>query len=197
MSFILTDHNLYTLLRAEIEPACSEGADGLAYRLESCPRLNAVLFEVLRLTSSTSTIRRVDDTTYVGDKVLRKNTDILIPYRQLHLDESVFGPNTSDFNARRFLDNKDLSRSPSFRPFGGGSTYCPGRYIAQREILVFVAVALHRFDLSLATDEDGRNYQGRRLGRSFPKIDSKKLCLGIQEPMKGEDVIVNVTKTRL
>ena len=193
LAYILHDRALHTILRAEIDLACSEGMEDLPYRLEHCPRLKAVLLEVLRLTGSTSTIRSIQDTTHVGDKVLRSGTDILIPYRQLHLNESVFGPHPSQFDPQRFLNNKDLSRSPSFKPFGGGSTHCPGRFIAQREILIFVALALHRFDLSLAVGKDGFGARQQGSVPRFPKIDSKKLCLGIQEPVNGEDVIVNVT----
>jgi cytochrome P450 len=192
LAYILHEPALHTILRAEVDLACSEGMEGLPYRLEHCPRLKAVLLEVLRLTGSTSTIRSVTDTTHVGDKVLRSGTDILIPYRQLHLNESVFGPKPSHFDPNRFLSNKDLSRSPSFKPFGGGSTYCPGRNIAQREILIFIALALHRFDLSLTVAKQGLGTRERGSVPRFPRIDSKKLCLGIQEPMKGEDVIVNV-----
>ena len=57
----------------------------------------------------------------------------MMPYRYLHLEESVFGPESESFNADRFLENQDLSRSPSFKPFGGGSTYCLGGFFWRDE----------------------------------------------------------------
>jgi len=192
LAYILHHPHLLPTLLAEIDPVCSDKAPGLEYRLEACPRLKAIYFETLRLVSSTSTIRSVQDTTAVGEQVFRGGTEILIPYRKLHLDESVFGPSVASFDPDRFHMNKELSRSPCFRPFGAGSTLCPGRYLAQREILSFVALALHRFEIGVATMMGGLGRGGRVPGERFPRIDKKKLCLGILEPVRGDDVVLTV-----
>lgn len=86
--------------------------------------------------------------------------------------------------------NKTLSKCPSFRPFGGGRTYCPERYLAEREVLTFVAVAICRFDLNVVNQD--KVEQGSR----FPRIDKKKFCLGIMEPVKGDDVIIDVKERK-
>lgn len=124
------------------------GSDALENRFEQqCPRLKAVYLEILRLTASSSTVRDIRSPTEIGGKTLQPGANILVPYRQLHINPDIFGTNADQFDADRFLHDPDLSKNPSFRPFGGGKTYYPGRYLAAREILTFVALALHRFDI--------------------------------------------------
>ena len=103
-----------------------------------------------------------------------------MPYRQLHFDEAVFGPQVREFCPERFLD-KDTARSPSFKPFGGGITYCSGRFIAKREVLAFVAVALHRYDVRLVDPS-----------AALPRLDDKKPTLGVIGPVKGDETTVVV-----
>lgn len=47
---------------------------------------------------------------------------IMIPSRELHINEAVFGAKPLDFDAERFLNDKQLAKDPSFKPFGGGTT---------------------------------------------------------------------------
>ncbi|KAL8897140.1 MAG: hypothetical protein Q9192_002729 [Flavoplaca navasiana] len=128
----------------------SASPNELASNLEKCPRLNAVLNETLRITTSSSTIRNVLNTITVGGKRLRKGTKVLVPHRQLHFDDRAFGKNPEVFDSDLFFDRKELSRSSNFRSFGGGTTYCPGRFVVKREVLTFVALALVRFDIKVA-----------------------------------------------
>jgi cytochrome P450 len=73
------------------------------------------------------------------------------------------------------LKCKDLGRSPSFKPFEGGTAYCSGRFLAQREGLVFVAVLLSRFDVGLTPDFGGR--VGEEVERQpFPRVEQMKPC---------------------
>ena len=47
------------------------------------------------------------------------------------------------------MKETSLNRSMSYKPFAGGVTHCPGRFLAKREVLVFVATILHRFDIEV------------------------------------------------
>ena len=145
-----------------------------------CPRLDAAFQETLRLTNGASSARTVIESTTLRDRVLQKDTKLLMPYRQLHLDEAVFGSHVQEFRLERFLD-KDLARSPSFRPFGGGSTYCSGRFIAKREVLTFVAIVLHRFDVKLK-DSNAK----------LPRLDDKKPTLGVIGPVRDDKTVMLV-----
>ncbi|KAL8655778.1 MAG: hypothetical protein Q9210_000666 [Variospora velana] len=185
MVYIVFDASLYTTIKAEVEPIVVAGMTRLETRIDECPRLIALFNEVLRLTTASASIRTVESDTPLGDRVLRKGGKVLLPFRQLHFNQDIFGSNTSGFEPERFLKNKKLHKNPGFRPFGGGSTYCPGRYVARWEVLTFVSLALCRFDnISLASAET----------QTFPELNTKKPCLGIMTPIPGQDVCVVVRK---
>ena len=114
---------------------------------------------------------------------------MLVPCRQLHFDTAIFGSDAASFSPERFLKRKELGRSLSFRPFGGGTTYCPGRFLAQREVYVFVALFVMRFDVMIAGEGVGKGFES-----AFPKIEEMKPCLGIMGPAEGEDVKVVVQR---
>ena len=113
-----------------------------------------------------------------------------MPYRQLHFDEAVFGSLPEAFDPSRFLRNKDLNRNPSFKPFGGGSTMCSGRFLAKYEVLAFVALAIDRFEIKVADGEGGSQQR-------FPRFNQNKPGLGIMEPLNGDDLIVEVRKRKV
>ena len=166
MAEILYRPTLLDTLRHEVDPVVGEGFPNLEYRLEQqCPHLRAVFLEILRLTASSSTLRGVVSTTELGDKILRGGTTILIPYRQLHLDAEVFGEDLESFDPDCFLNIPGLSKSHSFRPFGGGKTYCSGRFLAEREVLTFVALAISRFDIDVV------NRKGTRQNPRFQRLE--------------------------
>ena len=188
MAHLMSRRGLLAALREQISPVVRVGTCGLEYRLEQqFSRLKAIYLEVLRLSASSSTLRGVILTTEVGDQILKRDARILIPYRQLHMNPDTFGEDADRFNPDRFLPNKFLSRNPSFRPFGVGKTYCPGCYLAEREVLTFIALAITHFDIDLVEAGSALSQN-----RGFPRIDKKKFCLGIMEPVKGDDLILDI-----
>ncbi len=159
MAYIVFDDQLYASIKAEVDPAVSKGPIGLSARLESCERLMAVYHEVLRLNTASASVRTVAKPTDLRHLTLSTGATVLAPFRQLHFDKTVFGENADTFDPDRFLLNKDLAKSPSFRPFGGGTTYCAGRYVARREVLTFVGLAIHRYDIAMVADQQTRTFQ--------------------------------------
>ena len=147
----------------------------------------ALYYEALRLATSSVSVRNVHTNTGIGGKFLRAGNRILLPYRQMLFDSKIFGTDAEDFNPHRFLNDKKLSSSSSFRPFGGGATYCPGRFLAKAEVLTFVALVICRFNLDLAIDK------GKPGGR-FPIMETRRPCLGIMSPKEGEDVMLRVSR---
>lgn len=130
-------------------------------------------------------IREVAAQVSIGGKTLKPGRTLLMPYKQLHFDPAVFGPNAGEFDARRFLDNKSLLRSTSWRPFGGAATHCPGRFLARREVYLFVATVLCRFDVKLAAGPQG-------VTPKFPKLDECIPSGGILSPTPGDDLLLEV-----
>lgn len=102
-----------------------------------------------------------------------------MPYRQLHFQESVFGPRVQEFHPDRFLGDKSPGSTPDFKPFGGGVTYCSGRFVARREVLAFVALMFRRYDVSLADPKE-----------ALPRLDEQKPTLGVIGPVKGDETTV-------
>lgn len=184
MTYLLYNPPLLETVKSEVITAMdgSGSLNDFSDRLEKCPQLNAVFNEVLRLISSSMAIRNVASSMTVGGKTLRAGTKVIIPFRQMHFNKDVWGLDVLEFNPERF-QGKDKSRTPNFRPFGGGTTHCPGRFFAKREVLGFIGLALARFDLSLdSEDESSRG--------GFPGLEDKKPCIGIMGPAEGSDVRV-------
>jgi cytochrome P450 len=171
-----------------VDQAIAPGVDGLHRRLEQCQQLVAAYYEMLRLNTASASIRGIAKDTTLGNSVLRAGNKAMVPYRQLHMSREAWGANAAEFDPTRFLDAKSKTRSSSFRPFGGGTTYCAGTYIAMREILCVVALVLHRFELSLPEDAT------RSSQYVVDMVDDAMPSLGVLPPKPGRDVEVLVKK---
>lgn len=122
-----------------------------------------------------------------------------VPYRLLHHDHSVWGADPSVMQAGRFAEQPKLQSSKSFRPFGGGNTLCPGRFLAKCSIKYAIAAVLTRFEVEVDVDKTraavggkGRNATGRM---PFPMIDHTKPSPGVSLPVKGQDVFLIFRKS--
>ena len=170
-------------MKAETEAAWSNGDLDIKYLCSHSPNLDAIFCEALRLNGGAMVSRKVLAPTELGGKSLKTGNSIIIPSRQLHTNTDVWGSDVEEFNAFRFAKKKSLARHSSFRPFGGGITYCPGRVLAKEEVFGFVAIILHRFNIKLADNEK----------QKFPRLDESKPALGIAGPVESMDVIVNIS----
>ena len=186
LSYVLCDSELLNIVKAEIQPAFRH--DDVDYRhiYENCPRLTAVYTELLRLTFGSFSVRKIATPVVMGSKKLRSNSSIILPIRALHYNSKVFGENADQFNATRFLDNS-LDKNPSFRPFAGGITYCPGRFLAKRQTLILVAILLYRYDIELSGGSMGETGVCRP-----PRIDQDGPSLGIMGPVKETQLVVKL-----
>jgi hypothetical protein len=190
---IINDEDLRLKICKEIEPLISPaGAKThdsleLSAQLLRCPTLMAAYHEAIRVSSSSMTIRLVmEDTEFRGFK-FQKGGQIIIPYRQVMLDDSVFGEDPYTFKHERFLNNPSLLKSAHYKPFGGGITLCPGRVLAQKEVLTFVALALGKFQVQMPQDKELNS-------RRMPKMDTRTPCLGVMGPVSGEDIAVTIRR---
>ena len=129
--------------------------------LENSPQLDAVWYEVLRIYNNAAVARKATVDTVISGKTIRNGETVLGPFRQFHMDPDIFGTGASSFNPDRFLNDKGLSHVKGYHPFGGGNTYCPGRFFARSEVYLFVATVLRRFDLEVVP------------GQTLPGVDLK------------------------
>ena len=125
---------------------------------------------------------------------------MLSPFRQLHFYENVFGKDAQEFKFKRFMgaENAGLTKGKNYRPFGGGTTYCPGKFVAKQEVFMFVAVVLARFDIATITTAPGNIDKlkidgGDKKRQVFPRLDHMKPSLGVMGPVAGDDLLLHVT----
>jgi cytochrome P450 len=148
-----------TKLEAEVAPAFDPTTNRLVdldHLLYKTPLFESIYWEVLRYTAGSISVREVKEDTMLGGYQLRKGAMVMLPLRLNHFNEEVWGDDVDEFVPDRFI--RDISSLPgnkknpgisSLKPFGGGTTLCPGRHFAISEILAFVATTMRRFDLEI------------------------------------------------
>ena len=159
---VFKDPQLLSEIRQEIEhTAIVWGREGhgkpvlnVADVRDSCPLLRSTLQETLRRYSEGASARLVCEDTTIDGYLLKKGSMLQMPNSVVHRDPSVWGD--ASFDARRFLkqghkpSSLSTTAAGSYRPFGGGSTLCPGRHFATSEILGLAATFIWRFDMEPA-----------------------------------------------
>ncbi|KAJ4982873.1 hypothetical protein SVAN01_11636 [Stagonosporopsis vannaccii] len=191
VSHMLCNPNLFSAVRSEID-ACfdSNGAVSLDKLLSQCANLDGTWNEALRLYNASTAVRKANADCFIGNKIIHKDDQIFGPVRNWQLDGHFFGEDAGIFRAERWLKRKDLARSKGFTPFGGGHTYCPGRYFAQRETYFFVAQLLRRFELQVS-DADGNvvhNPQVPRVEINLPSPAAMRPVHDMHITMKARKV---------
>ena len=190
LSYILFSSDKTEQIRAETASSIlSNGSIDVPRLMASSPHLESLWNEVLRFTLSSAAVRTVLQPTPIGGKILQPGHRVMSPFRQLHFNEEIFGHDVDTCDPDRFFRKNSLARDPSFQPFGGGSTLCPGRFIARQEVFTFVALFLHRFDAEIVPANDAA-----KGARPFPKLDVKKPTTAVMGPQPGEDVILRIKK---
>ncbi|KAK4209840.1 cytochrome P450 [Rhypophila decipiens] len=199
LSYLLFDDSLFQLVRDETEAAWHQTQPDsrppqldIRYLCANAPYLDAILNEVLRLKNGSGAIREVLKDTTVGGKTLEAGNLAWIPFHQLHTNLNVWGSNAEDFDPFRFIKNKNLDRHPSFRPFGGGATLCPGTLLTKEEIFGFIAILLHRYDIRLATATSVGLKPGDNKKQEFPRMNDLVPSTGVNGPMPGMDIVVDI-----
>ncbi|KAG4267397.1 hypothetical protein FPRO04_12957 [Fusarium proliferatum] len=127
-AFWLLARTLYTPhlkegIKREVAPAFKNGIHqqpDVEY-LKGCPKLNATYYETMRLHSSSSSFRRVVQDTTVAGFELKAGNDVMMPYRQLHLNTKYFGESAEQFDIDRFVQNPKLHYARTYNPFGGAT----------------------------------------------------------------------------
>jgi len=190
LSYIIHSDRLLSAVVKELLPAlASPSAEvDIDYLLNQCPLLDSIWNDILRLTASSSTYRFVVSDTTIRGKMFRAGHKLLIPQRQTLLDASVFGNNAAEFDAERFMRDKKLANSTSFRPFGGGVSMCSGRHVAKREAFAFVGSVLARYEVQLVNPAKGK--------QKFPRLNVTNPNLGLMGPMPQDDLVLEIKERR-
>ena len=166
---ILNSPGLVDEIRHELETSgfSSATADDMPNIIPSrVPLLRSCMYEAMRMHTVAASVREVLETTDITVKDaktsdtrtyrLKKGNVINMPSVILHYNEQV-NPNPMDFTPKRFvpkeLEGLGQNTSTSTRGFGGGTSYCPGRIFAERQIIGCMAVLFWHFDVSIANED--------------------------------------------
>ena len=178
---MLFEPDLIQIVREETKHAYIGGVfPDVQFLDQMCPRLNGIWYETVRLAAYASSIRTVAEDTLIRGIVFRKGKRLMIPNRQLHFDPDIYGDDVDTFRSTRFLENKSLLRSLSWRAFGGGATLCPGRYAAKQTVITFVAMLLRRYEIKLAGSQ------------KMPRLEEGYPVLGLMSSKEGDDLLVKI-----
>ncbi|KAL8726311.1 MAG: hypothetical protein Q9166_006789 [cf. Caloplaca sp. 2 TL-2023] len=187
LAYMLHSTSLRAAIRDETVLSMREdGSVNVSHLMRNSPRLDSVWFEILRLTNAASAVRTVTQPTRIGGKVLQPGHKVMSPFRQIHFNKDVFGESTDEFDPNRFLRDEKLAKHPSYKPFGGGLTKCPGRFVARQETYIFIALMLHRFESELSTKTQG-----------MPRMELDTPTTGVISPKSGDDVSIHIRGTTL
>jgi len=125
--------------------------------LEGLPTMRSLLWEVLRLKGAGSVLylENTQDPIEVAGRTLEPGEYVMaVPLRYLGTCKEAaaeVGPDPHAFKARRWLDSdgKLLPMPPRLLPFGGGARICPGKDLAELEVLIALCHLLGAYDLSV------------------------------------------------
>lgn len=182
LAHILYDEQLRKAVKQEVDAAWESEHLDVKLLCNNAKVLDRTFHECLRLKAGAMMGRKVLAPIRIGNKMLEPGGTVLIPSRQLHSNENVWGADHTHFAGERFAKNEDLLKHSSYRPFGGGVSLCPGRKIAREQVFVFVAILIHRFNVEL--DQEMR--------QEFPRLNVSTPALGVTGPAKGMDVFVKL-----
>lgn len=154
---VYSQPSLLQAVRTAITSHVQVSADGLTRNVNiaavaaHCPLIDSIVQETLRVHSANNSPRYVLEDTVLNDKyLLKQGSAVLIPSSELHRASSYWGATADDFDARRFCAKKTSdNKKPGsvFRPWGGGTFLCPGRFLAKNEIIIMFIIMVLKYDM--------------------------------------------------
>lgn len=153
---LFSDADLLRDIRDELEATCVSGHLGNKVRTinvmtmrEQCRLMYSVFQELLRMHALGTGSRYVREDVLLNDQyLLKKGMIVQMPMAVMHGDPSIWGTDATDFRPRRFLGQGGTKPNMSaYRPFGGGTSLCPGRHFVALEIMALAACMVLKFDV--------------------------------------------------
>jgi hypothetical protein len=127
----------------------------------------------------------------------QQSLDILqVPFRQLRLDNDIWGDDSLTLVSSRFESNKKFKHLPHYHPFDGGHSLCHGRVFVKRTIGFAVTSLICRYDAAILprTRKSWNGDLERQPVPAFLRIDTSKPSPGAMLPHKDDDVILRLQK---
>lgn len=138
------------------------------------PYVHGLWLEALRLGTASAAARVVmDEDAEIEGYLVKRGSVLLMPVQLMHFDENVF-PDPREIRPERWMttDQEQLKRmNNTMRPFGGGTSLCSGRYVAEHEIIGVVSTLLLMFDVKFKHGSADWEFNPRSIGVMGPKKD--------------------------
>ncbi|GLB07414.1 hypothetical protein AtubIFM57258_002753 [Aspergillus tubingensis] len=163
---LLTNPAVYQRLMQDLEEkrATGELSDLVTFQqAESCPYLQAVMYEALRLYPAAGLQLNRDvpeGGMKIGKYYVPEGTVVGSSAWVIHRLPEIWGPDFEEFRPERWLEGDVGNLKRFYFSFGGGSRTCVGRNISWLEMSKLVPTLLMRYNIQLApgakvTDESG------------------------------------------
>jgi cytochrome P450 / NADPH-cytochrome P450 reductase len=90
-----------------------------------------------------------EDTVIGGKYKITKDMNVRVNLPGMHHDERVWGPDAGEFRPERMMDG-GFEKMPknAWKAFGNGVRSCIGRFLAEQEMVMTLAMVLQRFEVS-------------------------------------------------
>jgi cytochrome P450 len=139
------------------------------------PFIQSLWQEALRLGTISAAARVVTQDTVLEGYQIRQGSVVLMPVHLMHSGVE-FLPDAKKYRPERWLnaDEEKMKRQRAVtRPFGGGTSLCSGRFVAEMEIIGVVSVMLEILDVKFENGhlEDQWEFNPRSIGVMAPKKD--------------------------
>ncbi|KAK8176757.1 cytochrome P450 [Phyllosticta citribraziliensis] len=157
LSHVFADKSFLQEVREDVAVAVERVGEKAIVDIDTartrCPLLQSAFREVLRLHQPTSSWRTVLEDTRLDQYLVKKDSLLLVEGGLIHTKPAIWGADALEFNPRRFIDSPSGTRldgtavhPASFRGFGSGNVYCPGRNVAQVEVFALIIALVMGFD---------------------------------------------------
>lgn len=152
--FLATHPEVAQRARAEVDEMWP-GRDTPDVKFEQVAKLRylrRVLDESMRIwPTSPGYFRRARTDTTIGGKYEFKAGEwALVVVLAMHRDPAVWGENADEFDPDRFMpENVKARPAQAYKPFGTGARSCIGRQFAIHEMVMALALLLHRYEFDV------------------------------------------------
>lgn len=152
LHYLMQNPAVFAAARAEVD-AMWPGETDPDVQFEQIPKLRyirRILDESLRLWPTAPAYFRQArvDTTVAGKYEFTKGDWVLVAIPSLHRDPTAWGDDAETFDPDRFLPANVRARpAHAYKPFGTGPRACIGRQFAIHEMVMALALIVHRYDL--------------------------------------------------
>ncbi|PVF95233.1 cytochrome P450 [Serendipita vermifera] len=152
MAHMALHPDIQTKAQAEIDQKLGRGGTITNAEIQSLDYLNAVWKETLRFSPPATTVVRCNVADDVWKGYFMPKGTLVIPNVPFMLrDPRIWGDDANLFNPGRFLPeyNPRASELPDIETpvFGFGRRICPGRYMAERNGIMFAARMLQAYEI--------------------------------------------------